>query len=255
MFFTIVSVMLTAVSSTALLAKDRGEAVDRVGNGIFTPAVYVAAQFLASLVYCLPLSFIFMCIFYQLVNINPNSEAFVYFWMMCWVSMALMEAVLLNFIEAIKNAFLCTTSAMIFLGSIMAFSGFFRAVNDMVPWASWLCYILPLKYIFDGLATQLFHTQTFQVSGSNPVVSLSGDSILKATFNLEGVNSWGMWGVAIAYLVLLRFNQYLLFAYQTGTLFSTLPAVGTIHKATISRSKSFMGNGDKLDLSELQRSI
>lgn len=240
MFFTIIAMMLTAVSSTALLAKDRYEAVDRVGNGIFTPAIFVTAQTLASLVYCLLVSFVFVCIFHWLVNINPFAEAFLYDWMMSWICMAMMEAVLLNLIEVMKNAFLCTTSAMIFLGSIMAFCGFFRAVKDMVPWISWMSYIFPLKYVFDGLATQIFHTQNFKVTGSNPALYISGDAVLKTTFNLENVNSWGMWGVAIAYLVVLRFNQYFLFAYQTGTLFTAPAAVGTIQKATITRSNASM---------------
>jgi hypothetical protein len=59
MFFAAISVMLTAVSSTAIFAKDRREAVDKVANGVFTPAVFVCAQFLASAVYSFLVSFVF----------------------------------------------------------------------------------------------------------------------------------------------------------------------------------------------------
>jgi hypothetical protein len=37
-------------------------------------------------------------------------------------------------------------------------------------------------------------------------------------FNLDNVNSWGMFGVILGYVVFFRVVQYLLFASQTGHL-------------------------------------
>jgi ABC-type multidrug transport system permease subunit len=243
MFFIVIALMLTAVSATALYSKDRYEAVDRVANGIFTPAVYVGAQFSAAVVYCCIVSFIFVCVFHWLVNINPDGEAFVYDFLMAWASLLLMEGVLLNLVEVMKNAFLCTTAGMIFLGACMAFCGFFRPVEDMVPWVNWLSYVLPLKYIFDGLATQVFHSQTFEISNSGtPPATLTGDEVLAMTFRLKDVNSWGMFGVALAYMFALRFNQYFLFAWQTGSLFTAAALTGTRQKATVQRSTGSLTN-------------
>jgi hypothetical protein len=59
MFMASVCVMLTSISATSIFAKDRREAVDKVANGLFTPAVFVATQFLASAIYSFVVSFVF----------------------------------------------------------------------------------------------------------------------------------------------------------------------------------------------------
>ena len=59
MFFSAISVSLTAVSGTAIFAKDRREAVERVANGFYNPGIYVLAQFLASTVYTFVVGFVF----------------------------------------------------------------------------------------------------------------------------------------------------------------------------------------------------
>jgi ABC-type multidrug transport system ATPase subunit len=145
MFFTVVACMLTAVSSTSIFAKNRYEAVDRVANGIFTPGVFVGAQFLASSIYNLGVSFVFICIFHWLVNLNPNGECFIYDIFINWGHLMLIEAALLTILEVLKNDFLSCTSAMIFIGSNMSFAGFFRRIADIPIWIRWMCYIVPLK--------------------------------------------------------------------------------------------------------------
>lgn len=59
MFFTGISVALIAVSSTAVFARDRREAVDRVANGFYSPGIFVTTQFLASAVYSFAVSLVF----------------------------------------------------------------------------------------------------------------------------------------------------------------------------------------------------
>jgi hypothetical protein len=59
MFFSAISVSLTAVSATGIFAKDRREAVERVANGFYNPGIYVLSQFLASTVYTFVVGFVF----------------------------------------------------------------------------------------------------------------------------------------------------------------------------------------------------
>ena len=59
MFFTAISVSLIAVSSTAIFARDRREAVDRIANGFYSPGIFVVTQFLASAVYSFAVSIAF----------------------------------------------------------------------------------------------------------------------------------------------------------------------------------------------------
>lgn len=59
--------------------------------------------------------------------------------------MMLMEVTILVFLELLKNDFLACTSAMVYIGSNMAFAGFFRPVAEMPRWIFWVAYIAPLR--------------------------------------------------------------------------------------------------------------
>ena len=74
---------------------------------------------------------------------------------------------------------------------------------------------LSIQWSFDGFTWQIFSTQTFTVTGSSTTVS--GYYILDKVFDLRTVDSWGMWGALVGYVVFFRFAQYMLFAYQTGS--------------------------------------
>lgn len=153
MFFSVTAIMLTAVSSCALFAADRREAVDRVANGMYTPGVFVLTQTIASAIYDFVVVFIFVIIFHWLTNLNPNGECFVYNILINWGHVMLMEGFLLVIIEVLKNDFLATTSCMIFLGSNMLFAGFFRKVEDIPVWISWMCYIIPLRVRYHSICS------------------------------------------------------------------------------------------------------
>lgn len=144
LFSTAVAVMLCAVTSTALFARDRREAVDRIANGFYSPGVYVLAQFIASAFYNLIATTVFCCVFHWLVDLSPNGETFLYDIAITWGHLMLMEAALMTLIEVLKNAFLSTTAGMIFIGSNMLFSGFFRPQADVPPSISWMLYVVPL---------------------------------------------------------------------------------------------------------------
>lgn len=52
------------------------------------------------------------------------------------------------------------------------------------------------------------------------MVKLSGEKILNSVFDLhaDSMNSWGMFGVLLGYVIVFRFQHYFLFALQTGKL-------------------------------------
>jgi ABC-type multidrug transport system ATPase subunit len=143
-FSTAVAVMLCAVASTALFARDRREAVDRIANGFYAPGVYVLAQFIASAFYNLIATTVFCCAFHWLTDLSPNGETFLYDIAITWGHLILMEAALMTLIEVLKNDFLSTTAGMIFIGSNMLFSGFFRQQAAVPPAISWMINVVPM---------------------------------------------------------------------------------------------------------------
>ncbi|CAE7391918.1 ABCG23, partial [Symbiodinium microadriaticum] len=232
LFSTAVAVMLCAVASTALFARDRREAVDRVANGFYSPGVYVLAQFITSSIYNLIAVAVFCSIFHWLTDLNPNIEAFVFDIAISWGHLMLMEAALMVIIEALKNDFLSTTAGMIFIGSNMLFSGFFRQQSDIPPSISWMCYVVPLHWSFNGFVWITFRDQTFDVAGTSPTAEMEGKVVLDELFGLRDISAWGMFGALMAYVVFFRGCQYFLFALQTGKLH--LPFMTPTHIAEVS---------------------
>ena len=145
MFITVISTLLAAVTSISLVAKDRREAVGRVRNGIFAPATFIVGQVVASSFYNFIVAFVFISIVHWIEHLNPNGECFVYSIFINWGHLMLMEAVLSSSVEVLKNDFLCTAFSMVFLGTTMLFSGFFRLTADAPVWINWVVYMLPLK--------------------------------------------------------------------------------------------------------------
>lgn len=144
-FFISLCGMLLVISATALYAKDRYEAVDRVSNGVFSPGIFVSAQFMVSAAYNFVVAVVYISIFHWLSNLDPNGQSYLYDIFINWTFLMLMEVTLLVFLELLKNDFLACTSAMVYIGSNMAFAGFFRPVAEMPVWISWLSWIVSLR--------------------------------------------------------------------------------------------------------------
>ena len=49
-------------------------------------------------------------------------------------------------------------------------------------------------------------------------MKIDGPTLLQEAFHKFNVHSWGMFGTLIGYIILFRSVQYLLFAYQTGSI-------------------------------------
>jgi hypothetical protein len=144
-FFNIWTALFSAVAATGLLATDRRQAIEQVKNAVMTPSVYCLAQFLVSIPFNMLASLIYQSIFHWLIDINPNGESFVFAIVITCCHLLLMEGIMLSVVAALKNAMLSVTFAMVVLGYLFLFSGFFIPVENMPPSIYWLSYITPTK--------------------------------------------------------------------------------------------------------------
>ena len=155
-FFSALACMFMGIAPTALFAKDRSEAVERVKNGIHPPGVFVLAQFIVSSLYNIPLSLVFTSLFYWISKVNTTIECFLYFFIMNWCLIGISESALLVVVETVKNDFLSVSAGIVFMGSCIMLSGFNRPVNVIPVWCSWLCYIIPMKVCVHLISVSLF---------------------------------------------------------------------------------------------------
>lgn len=145
LFFNIWAILFSAVASTGLLASDRRQAIEQVKNAVITPGVYCLAQFIMSIPFNFILAVVFQSIFHWLINMNPHGEAFIYAILITMGHLLLMESIMLTVVAILKNAMLSVTFAMVVMGYLFLFSGFFVRTTDMPLWIGWLSYITPTR--------------------------------------------------------------------------------------------------------------
>jgi len=145
LFFNIWAILFSAVASTGLLASDRRQAIEQVKNAIITPGVYCFAQFIVSIPFNFILAIVFQSIFHWLINMNPHVESFIYAILITMGHLLLMESIMLTVVAVLKNAMLSVTFAMVVMGFLFLFSGFFVRTTDMPIWIGWLSYITPTR--------------------------------------------------------------------------------------------------------------
>jgi hypothetical protein len=88
------------------------------------------------------------------------------------------------------------------------------------------------QYSFDGYVYQVYHSQTFTSMG----MEFSGDYVLDTVFNNRNTNSWGMFGVLIAWTMFFKVVHYSLYYYELRhfvTLGSKKAAAGTTPRQTV----------------------
>ena len=234
LFFNIWTVMISVVAASRHIARDRRQAVEHVMNAVITPGMYCFAQLIASLPFNFIAALTFQSVFHWLSNINPNGECFIYAVLLTAGHLHLMEAYMLCIVEVLKNAMLSATFAMVVLGYLFLFTGFFITVNDMPAWIRWISYLTPTKYSYDGYLYQIFHSQSFHVVGTSPKRFMAGDVILDRYFAQIDVKPWSLFGALIAWVALIRIVHYWTFLVQMlpyvwNKRVSSLPAKPEAH--------------------------
>jgi ABC-type multidrug transport system ATPase subunit/ABC-type multidrug transport system permease subunit len=144
-FFNIWTILFSAVAATGLLAKDRRQAIEQVKNTIYTPFIYCLAQLMISIPFNLLCAIIFQSIFHYMINIHPyhHNIPFVYAIVITTGHLQLMESIMLTVVAVLRNAMLSVTFAMVVLGYLFLFSGYFVIEEDMPIWIRWISYICP----------------------------------------------------------------------------------------------------------------
>lgn len=247
-FFNIWTTLFACVGSTALVASDRRQVGEQIKNGVIQPYQYCIGQFVATIPYNIVCSIIFQCTFHWISHINPDEEAFFYAIVITAVNITLMESIMITVVEVVKNAMLSVTSALIVLGTLFLFSGFFIQVNEMPIWIRWMGYAVPTKYSFDGYVRQMFHNQEFTVGSTG--FKISGEYVLENFYDNQDVDSWGMVGAVIAYVFLFRLTHYGLMVMQNWTYLVRDRKIGEIvdtREAIQEKAYEMVPQADKAD--------
>jgi hypothetical protein len=226
-FFAIWCTLFAAVGSTALVASDRRQAVEQVKNNVLTPGIYCLGQLTASVPYNFICALIFQAVFLALTNISTKFDQIVFGILLTFAHLVLMESIMFVVVEVVKDAMLSVTLALVVLGTLFLFAGFFVQVSEMPVWIRWMCYMIPTKYSYDGYLFMVFNGENFDVMDTG--ATMSGAAILDTVYGQSGnVQPWGMLFVVFAFTLFFRATHFGLFSRATSAFVNPTPVTKKI---------------------------
>ncbi|GFY90076.1 white-brown complex-like protein [Actinidia rufa] len=177
-------------------------------NGHYGAGAFVVGNTLSSVPYLLLISLIPSAIIYYLVGLHRGAERFIYFTLVLFVCMALVESLMMIVASLVPNFLMGLIAGAGIQGLMMLSGGFFRMPNDLpkVFWKYPLYYIAFHKYAYQGLYKNEFEGLSFdnmnQFEGPH---TIHGDEILRDTLQVEmGYSKWVDLAILFGMVVLYR---------------------------------------------------
>ena len=176
-------------------------------NGHYGVGAYVIGNTLSSIPYLLVISLIPGAIAYFLVGLQKSFEHFVYFALVLFVCMMLVESLMMIVASIVPDFLMGIITGAGIQGVMMLNGGFFRLPNDLPKpfWRYPMYYIAFHKYANQGFYKNEFEGLKFpnnQVGGSP---SITGEEILRNTWQVEmGYSKWIDLAILLGMVVLYR---------------------------------------------------
>ncbi len=192
-----------------------------------------AAEELATLFCDIPIKLVGIVIFtlvtYFLVGLRLGAGQFFIYFLFLALSTFVMSALFHAIATVGKSMFSANAIAGIFVIAIAIYTGYVLQSSYMHPWFKWLSYINPIRYAFESLMANEFHSREMEcggslvpsgplylnVSSSNQVCAsigselgkstVSGDRYISVAFGYHYSNEWRNLGIIIAFWVLFVF--------------------------------------------------
>ncbi|KAF7127418.1 hypothetical protein RHSIM_Rhsim11G0139000 [Rhododendron simsii] len=177
-------------------------------NGHYGTTAFVIGNTLSSVPYLLLISLIPGALAYYLTGLQRGFEHFVYFDLVLFTSMMLVESLMMTVASIVPNFLMGIIAGGGIQGLMMLGSGFFQLPNDLpkLLWKYPVYYIAFQKYAYQGLCKNDYEGLYFssdQTGGFN--VTISGEEILRDEFQVEmGYSKWVDLGILLGMVVVYR---------------------------------------------------
>ncbi|XP_074295417.1 ABC transporter G family member 1-like [Silene latifolia] len=176
-------------------------------NGHYGVGAYVLGNTFSSIPYLLINSLVPGAIAYYLVGLQPRLDHFVYFALLLFVSLMLVESQMMIVAALVPNFLMGIITGAGIQGVMILNGGFFRLPNDLPKplWRYPMYYIAFHKYANQGLFKNEFmglRFQNLQVGG--PAI-ITGNEVLKDVWQIEmGYSKWVDLGILLGMVVIYR---------------------------------------------------
>ncbi|CAI9285292.1 unnamed protein product [Lactuca saligna] len=186
-------------------------------DGHYTVGSFIISHAISSTPYLLVISIIPGAIAYLLMGLQREPKLFIYFALVLFVSMLLVECLMMIVATIVPNFLMGIISGARIQGLMILGAGFFRLPNDLphVFWRYPMYYISFHRYVLQGLYKNEFEGLKFpKYLGGPPTID--GEMILKSSLQIEmRYSKWIdlgiLFGMVVAYrLMKLKYRNCLM---------------------------------------------
>ncbi|GFS29511.1 white-brown complex-like protein [Actinidia rufa] len=204
-------------------------------NGHYGVSAFVVGNTFSSLPYLILISVIPGAIAYYLVGLQKGINHFAYFVLLLFACMLLVESLMMIVASVVPNFLMGIITGAGIQGVMMLNGGFFRLPNDLPKpfWRYPMYYIAFHKYANQGFFKNEFEGLNFPNNQIGGPVSISGDEILRSTWQVEmGYSKWVDLAILLGMVVLYR----LMFLGIIKTVEKVKPILASLMAATSKQS-------------------
>ncbi|KAF7129473.1 hypothetical protein RHSIM_Rhsim10G0166700 [Rhododendron simsii] len=175
-------------------------------NGHYGVGAFVVGNTFSSLPYLFLISVIPGAMAYYLVGLQKGIDHFVYFVVTLYACMLLVESLMMIVASVVPDFLMGIITGAGIQGVMMLNGGFFRLPDDLPKpfWKYPMYYIAFHKYANQGFFKNEFKGLTFPNDLAVGPRTITGDEILKNTWQVEGYSKWIDVAVIIGMVVLYR---------------------------------------------------
>ncbi|KMT08754.1 hypothetical protein BVRB_6g134800 [Beta vulgaris subsp. vulgaris] len=176
-------------------------------NGHYSVGAYTIGNTLSSIPYLLIISLIPGAIAYYLVHLQTEFSHFVYFALVLFVCMMLVESLMMIVASLVPDFLMGIITGAGIQGVMMLNGGFFRLPNDLPKpfWRYPMYYIAFHKYANQGFYKNEFEGLRFPNDLVGGGATISGEEVLKSFWQVEmGYSKWVDLAILIGMVVVYR---------------------------------------------------
>ncbi|PRQ48606.1 putative taurine-transporting ATPase [Rosa chinensis] len=176
-------------------------------NGHYGVAAYVVGNTLSSIPYLLMVSLIPGAIAYYLVGLQKSSDHFAYFALVLFVCLMLVESLMMIVASTVPDFLMGIITGAGIQGIMMLNGGFFRLPDDLPKpfWRYPMYYIAFHKYANQGFYKNEFEGLTFPNNQAGGPPTITGEEILKGTWQVEmGYSKWVDLAILLGMVIVYR---------------------------------------------------
>lgn len=234
------------INSTDFVFSDKNQIFGRERlNGHYGVGAFVVGNTFSSIPYLLMISLIPGAIAYYLVGLQKGFEHFVYFALLLFVCMMLVESLMMIVASIVPDFLMGIITGAGIQGVMMLNGGFFRLPDDLPKpfWKYPMYYIAFHKYANQGFYKNEFEGLTFpnnpvRGGGGSPAI-LTGKEILSNVWQMEmGYSKWVDLGILFGMVFLYR----LMFLGIIKTVEKVKPIIKGLMVAPPEKSKQIIEN-------------